>query len=254
LLTWMKAEYVSMLNLSELPYLELDQRIRFNLKNSSPLGIVAVNGNLSPGVLLSAYRQGVFPWYDDDSPVLWWSPDPRFVLDPEKIHISKSMRKFIRNSQFSFSVDQDFPSVIHACAGASRKDQVGTWIVPEMERAYIRLHTLGYAHSVEVWHRGKLVGGLYGVSLGNAYFGESMFSMESNASKSAFILLVLALQEKGFTMIDCQVHTPHLESLGADEIPRENFLEKLKASLRKPTIRGLWKEWLDLEELKKRRF
>lgn len=243
-----------MLNLSEVPYLEIDQHIRFTLDNSSPLGIVAVHGNLSPGILLSAYRQGVFPWYDDQSPVLWWSPDPRFILEPPELHISRSMRRELRRTAFSFTVDQAFPSVIRGCAKVPRREQDGTWIVPEMERAYTRLHTLGYAHSVEVWDRGELAGGLYGVSLGSAFFGESMFSLKSNASKSAFILLILALQEKGFNLIDCQVYTRHLEKLGAREIDRDDFLEKLRTALKKPTIRGLWKDWIDLEELRRRYF
>jgi len=243
-----------MLNLSEVPYLEINQRIRFSLENPSPLGIVAVYGNLSPGLLLSAYRQGVFPWYDDESPVLWWSPDPRFILLPAELHISRSSRKFLRTSPYSFTVDRDFPGVIDACAEIPRREQDGTWIVAEMKEAYTRLHTLGFAHSVEAWRDGELVGGLYGVSLGNVFFGESMFSYERNASKSAFILLVLALQERDYPLIDCQVYTRYLESLGAREISREEFLEKLSHSLTHPTVRGSWEDWLDLESVRNRWF
>jgi len=243
-----------MLNLSEVPYLDPDQQVRFSLDDPSPLGIVAVHGNLSPGLLLSAYRQGVFPWYDDASPVLWWSPDPRFILEPPDLHISKSMRRMLKKCTFDFSVDQAFSEVISSCAAMPREGQEGTWIVPDMQKAYNRLHDLGYAHSVEVWYEGELVGGLYGVSLGNAFFGESMFSLKSNASKAAFILLVLASEEKGFALIDCQVHTEHLGKLGAREISREKFLKKLKSSLERPTILGSWKEWLDLEAVRARRF
>lgn len=243
-----------MLNLDNIPYLEFDQRMTFSLENPSPLGIVAVHGNLSPGVLISAYRQGIFPWYDDESPILWWSPDPRFILNTGELHISKSMRKFLRKHTFSVTVDSAFEDVIMACADVPRKEQEGTWIVPEMEQAYIDLHRLGYAHSVEVWDKGELVGGLYGVSLGHAFFGESMFSRVSNASKTAFILLSIALREKEYPLIDCQVYTSHLEQFGAVEVERDYFLERLEEELQHPTKRGSWREWLDLNDVSRRYF
>lgn len=218
------------------------------------MGIVGINGNLSPGVLLSAYRQGVFPWYDDESPILWWSPDPRFILEPESLHVSSSMGKILRKRDFSVSVDRAFSEVIHACASVPRRGQGGTWILPEMEEAYKRLHELGYAHSVEVWYGKELAGGLYGVSLGRLFFGESMFSRKSNASKIAFILLVRGLQEKSFLLIDCQVYTEHLEQLGACEIEREDFFRRLEEGLAFPTLRGDWGEWLDLEDVAERHF
>lgn len=243
-----------MLNLSELPFLDIDQAVDFEPENFSSPGIIGIHGNLSPGVLLSAYSQGVFPWYDDESPILWWSPDPRFILEPECLHVSSSMRKTLRKRNFSVTLDRAFSEVIHACATVPRNGQDGTWIVPEMEEAYGRLHELGFAHSVEVWHGENLVGGLYGISLGKLFFGESMFSLRSNASKIAFILLARGLQEKGFPMIDCQVFTEHLEKLGAYEIDREDFLERLEEGLAFPTSRGKWTGWLNLEDVVERQF
>ena len=209
-----------------------------------------MNGNLSPGVLLSAYRQGIFPWYDDESPILWWSPDPRFILTPEDLHVPKSLRKDLRKNRFSVTVDQAFPDVIRECARVPRREQDGTWIVPEMEQAYKRLHNLGFAHSVEVWQDEELVGGLYGVSLGRAFFGESMFSLASNASKTAFVLFVLALREKGFGLMDCQVYTEHLSQFGAYEVSRSDFLQLLQEVLDAPTKRGSWSSWIDLEKMR----
>jgi len=241
-----------MLNLRDVPRLNEDQHLKFSFEDVSPLGIVAVHGNLSPGILLSAYRQGIFPWYDDESPILWWSPDPRFILIPKDLHIPKSLRKELRKNSFTTTVDQSFSDVIHACAQVPRKEQDGTWIVSEMQQAYIHLHNLGYAHSVEVWKEGKLVGGLYGVSLGRAFFGESMFSHTSNASKTAFVLLTQALEEKGFGLIDCQVYTEHLTQFAAYEIARSDFLEMLPEILSAPTKRGSWSNWIDLEHIKAR--
>lgn len=236
-----------MLNLSDIPRLNENQHLKFSLEDTSPLGIVAVNGNLSPGVLLSAYRQGIFPWYDDESPILWWSPDPRFILTPGELHIPRSLRKGLRKAGFSLTVDQAFPDVIRECARVPRREQEGTWIVPEMQQAYNRLHNLGFAHSVEVWRDEELVGGLYGVSLGRVFFGESMFSLLSNASKAAFVLFVLALEEKGFGLMDCQVYTEHLSQFGAYELPRAEFLPLLQEVLDAPTKRGSWSSWIDLE-------
>lgn len=236
-----------MLNLRDIPHLNENQHLKFSLEEASPLGIVAVNGNLSPGVLLSAYRQGIFPWYDDESPILWWSPDPRFILTMGDLHVPKSLRKSLRKDRFSVTVDQAFPDIIRECARVPRPEQDGTWIVPEMQRAYMHLHNLGFAHSVEVWQDEELVGGLYGVSLGRAFFGESMFSLASNASKTAFVLLILALQEQGFGLMDCQVYTEHLSQFGAYEVSRSGFLQLLQEMLDAPTKRGSWSSWLDLD-------
>jgi leucyl/phenylalanyl-tRNA--protein transferase len=203
-------------------------------------GVVCSGGNLSPGLLLSAYRQGIFPWFSEDEPLLWWSPDPRFVLFPEKLHVTGTMRKLLKKRRFELSLDRDFEAVIRACSSLPRKGQQGTWITEDMIEAYVELHRLGYAHSAEARLDGRLVGGLYGVSLGSIFFGESMFSREDDASKAAFIPLVLALREEGFTLIDSQVYTDHLAGLGAEEIGRNAYLGLLETALRSPTRRGSW--------------
>lgn len=192
-----------------------------------PDGLLALGGDLSPERLLLAYRSGIFPWFNADDPILWWSPDPRCVLFPEGLKVSRSMQQILKRDQFEFRVNTAFPEVIEGCSLAPRPGQDGTWITDSIREAYIALHRLGYAWSAEAWQDGELAGGLYGVQLGNAFFGESMFSRVSNASKFAFIRWVRLLQEKGITMIDCQLHTDHLESLGAEMIPREAFLELL---------------------------
>lgn len=191
---------------------------------TDPDGLLAVGGDLAPERLLGAYRQGIFPWYSQGQPILWWSPDPRMVLFPERLHISRSLRKTIRQGRFRITFDQAFASVIEACA-APRDREGGTWITEEMKLAYLDLHRLGHAHSVEAWQEGELAGGLYGIQIGTIFFGESMFSRSSNASKTAFVHLVLTLEKLGCPLIDCQVHTAHLESLGACPIPRSRFLE-----------------------------
>jgi leucyl/phenylalanyl-tRNA--protein transferase len=202
-------------------------------------GLLAVGGDLSPERLLAAYREGIFPWYGDGEPILWWSPDPRFVLFPDELRVSRSMRQFLKKGLVRFMFDRAFREVVAAC-GRPRPGQPGTWITPEMREAYGALHDLGYAHSVEVWQGKELVGGLYGVSLGRAFFGESMFSAIPNASKAALITLVECLRERGFDLIDCQVETAHLAGLGARMIPRREFLALLKESLRQETLRGNW--------------
>ncbi len=207
-------------------------------------GILALGGDLSPERLLLAYQSGIFPWYSQDEPIIWWSPDPRFVLYPTEIKISKSMRQLLKKQLFEVSFDQNFAEVIRQCSKIKREGQYGTWITEEMQAAYTTLHKLGYAHSVEVWKEGQLVGGLYGVSLGKCFFGESMFSYESNASKTGFITLVQKLITQDFKLIDCQVHTKHLESLGAVHISREKFIETIKTALQHPTHKGNWQEWL----------
>ncbi|HUW41133.1 MAG TPA: leucyl/phenylalanyl-tRNA--protein transferase [Rectinemataceae bacterium] len=210
-------------------------------------GLLCSGGNLSPGLLLSAYRRGIFPWYSDNEPILWWSPDPRFVLEPESLHVGETMLKILRRREreraagfLELTLDRDFGSVIEACSRTPRRGQRGTWITAGMIAAYRELHRLGYAHSVEARRRGALVGGLYGVSLGSIFFGESMFSFESDASKAAFIPLVWRLREEGFTLIDSQVYTDHLAGLGARQIERGDYLLRLAACLGAATRKGDW--------------
>jgi leucyl/phenylalanyl-tRNA---protein transferase len=215
------------------------------VESANELGILASGGNLSPGMLLSAYKQGIFPWFSEGEPLLWWSPDPRFVLLPDQIHCPASLRKFLRKGRFELSLDKAFRAVISSCSRTRRPRQDGTWITDEMVEAYCDLHELGYAHSVEVWAKAPdgdkaLVGGLYGVSLGRVFFGESMFSLEDNASKSGFIPLAWRLREEGFLLIDSQVHTDYVESLGGREIPRDEYLGRLAMALAAPTRRGDW--------------
>lgn len=192
----------------------------------NPNGLLAIGGCLSPQRIINAYRNGIFPWYNPGEPVLWWSPDPRLVLFPDKLRISRSLGKTLRKQRFSVSFDADFVTVLKACAD-TRKTAQGTWITREMQHAYTRLHRLGIAHSVEVWHDGQLTGGLYGLALGRVFFGESMFHRQTDASKVAFVHLVKALDACGYRLIDCQVRTEHLLSLGAEEIPRADFLDLL---------------------------
>lgn len=189
-------------------------------------GLLAVGGDLSAERLLLAYRKGIFPWYDGDVP-LWWCPNPRFVLFPGELKVSKSMKQLLKRNAFEFTVNKAFAQVIHHCKSTERAGQDGTWITDEVEAAYNNLHTFGYAHSAEAWHDGILVGGLYGIRLGKVFFGESMFSHASNASKYAFISYVHQLQSEGVELIDCQVYTEHLESLGARMIGRDEFLGML---------------------------
>lgn len=195
------------------------------MTTASKDGLLAIGGDLSTERLVLAYQSGIFPWFGDDEPILWWSPDPRFVLFPEKLEVSKSMKQVIRNKDFIVTVDCVFKDVINECAKKKRIGQPGTWITQTMIEAYINLHHTGFAKSVEVWQNDKLVGGLYGIDLGNGVFcGESMFSKVNNASKVGFITFI---QKTNYRLIDCQVFTHHLESLGAEEIPRDEFLEYL---------------------------
>lgn len=193
-------------------------------------GLLAIGGDLSVPRLLQAYYHGIFPWYDEDQPILWFSPDPRMILFPNELKISKSMKQLLRRNTFTVTFNKDFENVIDNCASIDRVDQLGTWITPDMKKAYTALHKMGYATSVEVWKDSELVGGLYGVWLKdkNVFCGESMFSKVSNASKYGFIKLVEFLKENKVELIDCQVHTNHLESLGAKEIPRDDFMKFLK--------------------------
>ena len=204
------------------------------------IGLLAVGGDLCEERLLLAYSLGIFPWYSEDEPILWWSPDPRLVLYPDEIKVSKSLEKVIKKGLFDVTFDAAFGQVIKLCALAGRRENEGTWIVRDMIDAYRALHESGYAHSVEAWKDGILAGGLYGVSLGGCFFGESMFTLESNASKVAFAGLVKYLKENSFDLIDCQVTTAHLKQFGAREIPRSLFLKQLKKSLALPTLKRKW--------------
>ncbi len=207
---------------------------------TEPDGLLAAGGNLSPRRLLRAYRLGIFPWYSPGQPILWWSPDPRLVLFPEAVNISRSLRKTLKKGVFTVTADTAFAAVIGACA-APRSQETGTWITSEMNRAYVRLHRLGHAHSIESWHEGQLVGGLYGVAVGRVFYGESMFSLMSDASKVALVALAAQLRRWQFTLIDCQVHTEHLSRMGAVEIPRATFLQLLERYCILPGQDGLWR-------------
>ena len=206
---------------------------------TEPNGLLALGGDLSVTRLINAYRQGIFPWYSDDQPILWWSPDPRTLLFPERLKVSRSLRKTLGKRLFAASVDKAFDAVIAACA-APRTEDGGTWILPEMMLAYRRLHRLGFAHSVEVWADGELVGGLYGVALGRVYFGESMFSRRSDASKVALVYLCEKLSQWGYRLIDCQLYTEHLISLGAEEVPRRAFSALLRTACDEEPEEGSW--------------
>ena len=199
-----------------------------------PNGLLAAGGDLSADRLIQAYRHGCFPWFSEGQPILWWSPDPRTVLFPEELHVSRSLGKLLRKQRYEVSFDRDFAAVIQACA-APRDYADGTWITDDMQKAYIELHARGHAHSVEVWDNGELVGGLYGLAKGQLFFGESMFSRADNASKYGFVTLVRQLQAWGFVLIDCQMPTDHLQSLGARSIPRPVFADYLQKHLNLPT-------------------
>ena len=211
-----------------MPLYALDESIWFPpVEEALPDGLLAMGGDLSPERLLLAYRQGIFPWYDGDIP-LWWCPNPRFVLIPDELKVSKSMKALIKKNAFEFRTNTAFREVIRHCKETKREGQDGTWINENVEAAYTSLHEMGFAHSAEAWKDGKLVGGLYGIRLGKVFFGESMFSNESNASKFAFIQYVELLRSEGVLLIDCQIHTEHLESLGAKMIMRQQFIQLLQ--------------------------
>ena len=218
----------------DFPYLTEKDYFPFSNPKKWEDDIVAVGGNLSPGMLLSAYEQGIFPWYNDGDPVIWQSPNPRCVIFPDKLHVSSSMKKILKNHTFEIKFDEDFDGVIRSCAVTKRPKQESniklglTWISNDIIEAYTELHRLGWAHSAEAWQDGELVGGCYGVLMGRAFFGESMFSKKSNASKAAFLTLAEILFEHKVAFIDCQVPTPHLMSLGGEEMSRKHFLELLK--------------------------
>ena len=203
-------------------------------------GLLAVGGDLTKNRLLAAYRQGIFPWYEVGQPILWWCPDPRLVLFPEDLKISRSLGKVLRKGEFEIRFDSSFENVIKACANVRIEQGKDTWIIPEMQQAYTELHQEGYAHSVESWLNGELVGGLYGISLGQCFFGESMFSTVNDSSKVALVSLAEFSKQVGIKIIDCQMTTQHLLSLGAREIDRKSFLRKLNDYLKKPDIKGSW--------------
>ena len=208
---------------------------------ASPEGLLAVGGDLRVERLLEAYRHGIFPWYNDDQPILWWSPDPRAVIFPHKLHVSRSLKRTIRLGGFTVTLDTRFRDVMHGCAGPRPQyPEGGTWITAEMVKAYVKLHELGYAHSVETWQEGRLVGGLYGVALGRIFFGESMFTRVPDASKVALVSLVRQLQTWGFRIFDCQQPSRHIKTLGAEDIPRSEFLDHLADALTQSDRRERW--------------
>lgn len=226
-----------------MPIYLLTDQIAFPPVEGAEDGIVAIGGDLAPERLLLAYQSGIFPWYSEEEPIIWHAPNPRFVLLPDNLHISKSMRRTLNSGQFTVTFDADFSFVIKQCASVERKEQDGTWITNEMIDAYTALHHKGYAHSVEVWQNKQIVGGVYGVSLGKCFFAESMFHTTTNASKVALIKLMEFLKQNEFYFLDAQVHTPHVESLGAQNIPREEFMELLQQGLKHETVIQIWKKY-----------
>jgi len=234
--------------MSKLPWLN-DTALDFPPVSQAlrdPDGLLAAGGDLSSERLIKAYERGIFPWYQDDQPILWWSPSLRMALRPEELIVSRSMRKVLRRSEYQVTLDQAFAQVIEHCA-MTRAVFPGTWITPEMQEAYCDLHRRGIAHSAEVWHEGVLVGGLYGVAMGQLFFGESMFSLRDNASKTGFIWLVKQLQVWQYQLIDCQVPSEHLRSLGAKDMPRVDFLEFLTGARLQSGREGLWE--MELRDL-----
>ncbi len=225
-----------------MPIFQLDKDIYLFPKPSLSTkdGLLAIGGDLKPERLINAYASGIFPWYNQDEPILWWSPNPRLVLFPKDIKISKSLFREIKANKFTIKFDNDFEDVIRKCSNSNRKDELGTWITEEMCQAYINLFNIGLAHSIETYFENKLVGGLYGVSFGKAFFGESMFYEKNNASKIAFITLCKWLQNNDFHFIDCQVKTSHLISLGAKEVSRREYLKMLNIAIKQSTMFGKW--------------
>lgn len=219
---------------ADAPFPPVDLALR------QPNGLLAIGGNLAPERIVNAYRAGVFPWYSADQPILWWSPDPRSVLFPQHLRVSRSLRKTMRQERFLITMDRAFDQVIGHCAMAERPGQDGTWIVSNMVEAYRRLHNMGFAHSVEAWQSGTLVGGLYGIAIGRVFFGESMFSKVSDASKVAFVQFVGALEQWGYQLIDCQIETDHLNRFGAQNVPRREFVALLQRWCREPPAADSW--------------
>lgn len=232
-----------------MPVYRLTEEVRFPPPElAKPEGLLAVGGDLRPARLLEAYRRGIFPWYAQGDPILWFCPDPRYVIRPAEVRVSRSLAKTLRRGAYEIRSDTSFERVITYCAHVPRPRQDGTWITDEMLEAYALLYRLGYAHCVETWLAGELVGGLYGVSLGKCFFGESMFSLRPDASKVAFVALARQLQRWGIELIDCQVYTDHLARFGASPWPRERFLEELASLVQAPTRRGHWTFSISLDE------
>jgi len=223
-----------------MPVFRLGKQLVFPPIEFAEDGLIAIGGDLSVERLILAYRSGIFPWYSKGDPILWWSPDPRMVLYPKKLHRSRSLKRTLKKRVFRIAMDTAFETVIRECAKAPRPGQDGTWITTDMIDAYIALHKAGYAHSVEAWRGGKLAGGLYGISLGAAFFGESMFSAEPDASKVALATAIDHFLDWGIQLIDCQVANPHLRRLGGESIPRKQFIKELGNALEAPTRRGAW--------------
>jgi leucyl/phenylalanyl-tRNA---protein transferase len=224
-----------------MPIFRLDHRLSFPPVEYAEDGLLAVGGDLRPERLLLGYRNGIFPWYSEGQPILWHSPDPRMVLVTSELEVPRSLRKTMRKQPFAITLDTAFSRVVAACASVERPGQSGTWITPEMQAAYRELHRRGFAHSVEAWQERRLVGGLYGVSLGRIFFGESMFATAPDASKIAFVRLVEQLVRWGIALVDCQVHTDHLARFGAVEWPRKRYLASLKKAIAAPTRPGPWR-------------
>lgn len=231
-----------------MPVYQLNEEIGFpNPKEARNDGLLAIGGDLTPERLIAAYSMGIFPWFDDESPILWWSPNPRLVLFPEKFKLSKTLKRLVKQNIFQVFFDKNFESVIENCAETNRGNEDGTWITPEMKSAYISLYNRGLAHSLEVYFENELVGGLYGISLGKAFFGESMFFKKRDASKLALYYLCQELKKWNFHFIDAQVETEHLLSLGAEKIKRNDFLKRLENALNHPTCIGKWTKKIQYE-------
>jgi leucyl/phenylalanyl-tRNA--protein transferase len=231
-----------------MPVFRLDDRLVFPPVSLAEDGLLAVGGDLRPERLLLAYSQGIFPWYGKNLPILWHSPDPRMMLTVDDLVVQRSLRKAIRKRPYQLRLDTAFEEVLLGCAEAPRPGQEGTWLIPEMVSAYGKLHELGFAHSIEAWDGDRLVGGLYGVCLGHAFFGESMFARAPDASKIAFTASVRQLAAWGVNLIDCQVHTEHLARFGAYEVPRADYLRLLRDALDEPTRRGRWSFDIDVDD------
>ncbi|OGQ93567.1 MAG: leucyl/phenylalanyl-tRNA--protein transferase [Desulfobacula sp. RIFOXYA12_FULL_46_16] len=230
-----------------MPLFRLSERLDFPpawLARSD--GLLCIGGDLSAQRILLAYEKGIFPWFSENEPILWWSPDPRLVLFPENIKVSRSLKKSIKKNTFHLTMDHSFEETILSCAKPRRKEYAGTWLVEEMIEAYIQLHKLGYAHSIETWKDDRLVGGLYGICLGGIFFGESMFSFEDDASKTALTALARHLEQHRFDLIDCQVTTNHLLSMGATEISRNTYLDIIQRSIKRTDLRNVWSPGIPL--------
>ncbi len=224
-----------------MPVYWLGEEVIFPAVEEAEDGLLAIGGDLRPERLLRAYSEGIFPWYSEGQPILWHTPDPRFVLTAEDLHVPKSLSRTLRSGLFSLTLDTAFREVVEQCAKVPRSGQSGTWITPDMMDAYAELHRQGFAHSVETWRGEELAGGLYGVSLGGTFFGESMFANVDDASKIAFVALVEQLARWNITLVDCQVYTEHLARFGAEHWSRERYLAALRAALMQPTRRGPWR-------------